>query len=70
MEELIKVLTDNGISVACVLFLMYYILTTQKENNKLMKEMSDTLIAICTRLGVSKEDIKITKAKISSKEEE
>ena len=69
MEDLIKVFTDNGISVACVFFLMYYILTTQKENNKLMREMSDTLIAICTRLGVCKEDIKITKAKISKEED-
>lgn len=65
MEEIIKVLTDNGISVACVVFLMYYILVTQKESNKLMKDMSDTLIAICTILGVSKEDIKVQRAKIS-----
>ena len=65
MGDIIKVLTDNGISVACVVFLMYYILTIQKESNKLMKEMSDTLIAICTILGVSKEDIKVQRAKIS-----
>lgn len=65
MEEIIKVLTDNGISVACVVFLMYYILVTQKESNKLMKDMSDTLIAICTILGVSKEDIKVQRARIS-----
>jgi hypothetical protein len=68
MEEIVKVFTDNGISVACVAFLMYYILTVQKENNKLLKEMSDTLIAITTKLGVSKEDIKIQKAKISKED--
>lgn len=68
MEELVKVFTDNGISVACVAFLMYYILTTQKENNKLLKEMSDTLIAITTKLGVSKEDIKVQRAKLSKEE--
>ena len=67
MEELIKLIVDNGISVACVGFLMYYILVVQRENRKILEDMSSTLISICAILGVKKEEIELEKLKIKSK---
>lgn len=46
MEELIKLISDNGISVISVGFFIYYILTTSRENNKLMTNMITTLQSI------------------------
>lgn len=45
MEELIKILTDNGISIVCVAYLIYFQSTT-------MKQMLDTLSSINTRLAI------------------
>lgn len=52
MEELIKLIVDNGISVICVAFMIYYILTTSKENNKIMTSMITTLQSISDRLEI------------------
>ena len=69
MEELIKLLVDNGISVVCVGFLMYYILVVQRDNRKILEDMSSTLISICAILGVKKEEIELEKLKVKKKEE-
>lgn len=61
MEDIIKVITDNGISVACLVFMMYYILVTQKEQNKTLDEISKTLTAIVTILGVKQVEIESAK---------
>lgn len=50
MEELINLITQNGIGVICVAFLMYFINTTMKENNKILDDMQKTLVAINTNL--------------------
>ncbi len=43
MEELIKVLTDNGVAIFCVVMFVYYIFTDKKESNELFKSQNDTL---------------------------
>ena len=43
MEEIIKVLTDNGIAIFCVVMFVYYIFTDKKESNELFKSQNDTL---------------------------
>ena len=43
MEELIKVLTDNGVAIFCVVMFIYYIFTDKKESNELFKNQNDTL---------------------------
>lgn len=65
MEELVKLLVDNGISVACVGFLMYYILVVQRDTKKVLDDMSKTLISICAILGVKEEEIEKVKRQIS-----
>ena len=70
MEELVKIVADNGISVACVCFLMYYILVVQRDNKTVLEnmvssinEMNKTLISICAIIGI-KEDIDKIKDKL------
>lgn len=43
MEEIIKLIVDNGISVACVGYLMYFQLVTMRDISTTMKE---TVIAL------------------------
>lgn len=50
MEELIKLIVDNGIGVVCVGFMIYFINTTMKDNNKILDDMQKTLVAINTNL--------------------
>lgn len=48
MEELVKLLVDNGLSVICVAYLIYFQSTT-------MKEMLNTLNSIDKRLAIIEE---------------
>lgn len=50
MEELVTLITQNGIGIVCVAFLISFINTTMKENNKILDEMQKTLVAIQTSL--------------------
>ena len=50
MEEIINLLTNNGIGVVCVAFMIYFINTTLKENNKILDDMQKTLVAINSTL--------------------
>lgn len=50
MQDLIVLLTQNGIGVVCVAFMIYFINTTLKDNNKVLDEMQKTLISIQTTL--------------------
>lgn len=50
MEALIQLIVDNGISVICVAYLIYFQSTT-------MKQMLDTLSSIKTDITLIKEEI-------------
>ncbi len=74
MENLINLITQNGIGVICVAFLMYFINTTMKDNNKILDEMQQTLVSINTNLTtlstrVDKLEDKIGKKKTKKEEE-
>ena len=45
MEDMVKIIADNGISIVCVAYLIYFQSTT-------MKQMLDTLSSINTRLAI------------------
>ena len=71
MEELIKLIVDNGISVISVGFMIYYILTTSRENNKIMTNMITTLQSISDRLEIlEKSMLKRKKDKDENKDSE
>lgn len=74
MEEIIKLITDNGIGVICVAFMIYFINTTMKDNNKILDDIQKTLVAINSNLTtlstrVDKLEDKIIKRKTKKEEE-
>lgn len=74
MEELINLITQNGIGVICVAFMIYFINTTMKDNNNILDDIQKTLVAINSNLTtlstrVDKLEDKICKKK-NKKEEE
>lgn len=50
MEEFVNIITQNGIGVACVLFMIYFINTTLSNNNKILDEIQKTLVEINVNL--------------------
>ena len=75
MEDLINLITQNGIGVICVAFLMYFINTTMKDNNKILDDMQKTLVSINDNLTalatrVDKLEIKLEKKKGKTKKED
>lgn len=57
MQDIIDIITQNGIGVVCVGFMIYFINTTLKDNNKILDEMQKTLISIQTTLGFMQDRI-------------
>lgn len=57
MQDLIQLIVNNGIGVVCVAYMIYFQLTT-------MKEMNKTLTEITTNLKLMNEDITEIKNKI------
>lgn len=56
MEELVKLIVDNGIGVMCVAYLIYFQSTT-------MKDMTKALNSINTRLSVIEDNLDIKENK-------
>ena len=50
MSDLINIITQNGIGVVCVGFMIYFISTTLKENNEVLNKIQQTLVAIQVNL--------------------
>lgn len=74
MQELINLMTQNGIGVICVAFMIYFINTTMKDNNKILDDIQKTLVAINSNLTtlstrVDKLEDKIIKKKTKKEEE-
>lgn len=59
MNDIVKLIVDNGIGVICVGYLIYFSLTTMKDMQKTMTEMS-------TSLKLMNQDIEEIKNKINS----
>lgn len=51
MEELVSLIVDNGIGVACVIYLIYFQSTTMKEMTSVLQVISNRLTAIETKIG-------------------
>lgn len=50
MEQIVKILVDNGIAVACVGYFMYFQLVTMKDITKVMNETVRALDNVNERL--------------------
>lgn len=60
MGDLIQLIVNNGIGVVCVGYMIYFQLTTMKEMNRTMNEVS-------TSLKLMNQDIEEIKNKINEK---
>ena len=52
MDELIKLMVDNGLSVVCVAYLIYFQLTTMKEILKTLGSINERLTIIESHIGI------------------
>lgn len=68
MGELIKLIADNGISVICVAYMIYFSLTTMRDMNKTLTTMTGTLQSISDRLEILEKSM--LKKKNNSKDSE
>lgn len=50
MNDIITLITNNGIGVVCVAYLIYFQNTSMKEMNKTLTDISMSLISINERL--------------------
>lgn len=67
MEELINIITQNGIGVVCVAFMIYFISTTLKTNNETLTEIQKSLVAVQTTLSDLSNRITEVEQKLSKK---
>lgn len=52
MEDLVKLLVDDGISVICVAYLIYFQSTTMKSMQNILSLIEQRLAKIETKLGI------------------
>lgn len=72
MEEikaLVDIIVNNGIGVACVIYMIYFQATTMKEMNATLNKMNDSLELVTDRLENIESKINKTPKKKEKKEE-
>lgn len=69
MEELIKVIVENGLGVGSFVFLMFFIFKYQEKSNELMKKISDTMVQMQINLATITDRIDKIEEKIKDREE-
>ena len=57
MDELLQAITNYGVGIVCVGYIIYMQNTTLKEMNSIMNKMNDTLNGINTRLTLIEEKL-------------
>ena len=50
MQDLVNILVNNGVAVACVAYFMYFNNTTMKEFTKAMTDIQATMIKVVEKL--------------------
>lgn len=58
MEELIIALSNQGIGVVCVGFMIYFINTTMKQNNEILQKINENLILLSHRVDDIEEKLR------------
>ena len=58
IDAVMQILADQGISVLCVVYLMWISATKLEKQNELMAQMVSTLTAINTRLDAIEDKVK------------
>ena len=50
MSDLVNLMTQNGIGIVCVAFMIYFITHTLEKNNEILDKIQQTLVAIQVNL--------------------
>lgn len=50
MADLVNLMTQNGIGIVCVAFMIYFITHTLERNNEILDKIQQTLVAIQVNL--------------------
>lgn len=50
MTDLVNLITQNGIGIVCVGFMIYFITNTLERNNEILDKIQQTLVAIRVNL--------------------
>ena len=58
IDAVMKILAEQGISVLCVVYLMWFSATKLEKQNEIMAQMVATLTAINTRLDAIEDKVK------------
>lgn len=61
--ELVEIITNNGIGVVCVAFMIYFINTSLKQNNEILGKIEQTLVALTSRVSDLEQEIRKKTAK-------
>ena len=72
MQDIIKLVVDNGIAVACFIAFLYFIFVDKKESNELFKEQNETLKEISktqTQMQVTLQQLNERVDKLENKKE-
>lgn len=70
MEELIKVIVDNGLGIGSFIALIIFIFKYQDKSNESMKKIADTMVQIQISMATITDRIDKIEEKINRKEEE
>ena len=57
IDAVMQILADQGISVLCVVYLMWFSATKMEKQNQIMSEMVSALTAINTRLDAIEDKV-------------
>lgn len=68
MEEVIKVIVDNGLGVGSFIALIIFIFKYQDKSNESMKKIADTLVQIQISMATMTDRIDKIEEKINNKE--
>lgn len=64
MTDLINLLTQNGIGIVCVAFMIYFITHTLERNNELLDKIQQTLVAIQVNLDSVTNRLDVIESKV------
>lgn len=70
MEEIVKIIVDNGLGIGSFIALLYFIFTYVKSLNETMTKITNTLIQIQINLATMTDRIDKIEEKINRKEVE
>lgn len=68
MEELIKIVVDNGIAIACFIAFMYFIFVDKKASNDLLGKINDTLVEVKINLQQLNDRVSVLEKKEKKKD--